>query len=807
VHSAKVAALRNEVAQRALNDAFWMQVDVDDRSHSHSHSHTRTDPVASVAEREPWLLSALRNESKFVAVPDSSDVLHVDDGSGQVVPLMRRVDLSQVLSSDTWRSLSDAQRRDLAALLPRAVDADDAVCALFDRRATGRFGRDDVARVQDVLSHRSAQLDPLVVQLARAEAERGARIYDALQLRVQRRAVRDALRWRSSRAPLDDADRELLAVLEHVVAGDEAAGADVERLEPPLLPACADRLLEEPLFSERANAIFAAAVAAVAAVPQSPPHQWTAEQALADATRASRPLAAIGDDAANAILFPQPSNPVALVGAAAASAKRRREKLAENVDSQAPVNAATSDAAAAATAEAAEADTKPEPKPEPKKRKSKQVEAAVKVEDAADDEEPKAAATAEPAVAEAAAVAAAVAAEPKKRKNKATRAPYAETVVFPTLLVVRDVFFMDIAAPLTASALAPQLAAHELLQNEKPFAMTWELFAELALQVMGGPVQADSSKKRGKKGAADADDADDDDDDAFKYVQTGGWIEARDGGAWHWIAAVPDVADRKGQAVLTYGLQTAGQILAFVASRRAIADQIGAGENHVARIAANSALADGRVVRTSLSLPPLHPLGVAQIQREEFVRYAISPAPFSYSNDGHWVLSASTGPAIDSNKARHHILLRGDRPSHITLMTVVADAMARMPGGVATRADVAVQVSASPFFDRGTHTDADLIPMLSGALDRLRLTPDPCVRFSATQALWIYMWRSRPTAFSTTFSTASPDQAAAALALQARVLNAIALARANAVAALAVAPEQQQQQDDNNNNEDDNNED
>ena len=48
------------------------------------------------------------------------------------------------------------------------------------------------------------------------------------------------------------------------------------------------------------------------------------------------------------------------------------------------------------------------------------------------------------------------------------------------------------------------------------------------------------------------------------------------------------------------------------------------------------------------------------------------------------------GPGSQSQKARDHFLLHKDRPPHISLLCLVRDAAARLPGGIGTRPDVAI---------------------------------------------------------------------------------------------------------------------
>ncbi|KAJ1617593.1 hypothetical protein T492DRAFT_893425 [Pavlovales sp. CCMP2436] len=77
-----------------------------------------------------------------------------------------------------------------------------------------------------------------------------------------------------------------------------------------------------------------------------------------------------------------------------------------------------------------------------------------------------------------------------------------------------------------------------------------------------------------------------------------------------------------------------------------------------------------------------------------------------------------------------HALLRSDRPSHVTILTLVRDAAARLPDGVGTRADVSELLRDSQF-------------VVSGALDRLHYEKDTCVKYEPERKLWIYLHRNR----------------------------------------------------------------
>ncbi|XP_060084113.1 nuclear factor related to kappa-B-binding protein-like isoform X2 [Ylistrum balloti] len=94
------------------------------------------------------------------------------------------------------------------------------------------------------------------------------------------------------------------------------------------------------------------------------------------------------------------------------------------------------------------------------------------------------------------------------------------------------------------------------------------------------------------------------------------------------------------------------------------------------------------------------------------------------------------------NKAREHALLISNRPSFVTILTLVRDAAARLPNGEGTRGDICELLKDSQFLAPGV-SDAQINVVVSGALDRLHSEKDPCVKYDVNRKLWIYLHRSR----------------------------------------------------------------
>ena len=147
--------------------------------------------------------------------------------------------------------------------------------------------------------------------------------------------------------------------------------------------------------------------------------------------------------------------------------------------------------------------------------------------------------------------------------------------------------------------------------------------------------------------------------------------------------------------------------------------------------------------KNTLTLPPGSHTQLATFRREEAARYAHPDLPFTYTcRDGSCSAAAPLGKKSEHGKAREHFLLVTERPPSVTLLSLVRDAAARLPGGEGSRTDVCELLKESAYITDGAN-DAQVSTVVSGALDRLHYEGDPCVRFDAERKLWIYLHGSR----------------------------------------------------------------
>lgn len=132
-------------------------------------------------------------------------------------------------------------------------------------------------------------------------------------------------------------------------------------------------------------------------------------------------------------------------------------------------------------------------------------------------------------------------------------------------------------------------------------------------------------------------------------------------------------------------------------------------------------------------------------RKEEQLRYSVPDRAFSYTAaDGKKSIVAPLRRCggKPTSKARDHFMLKRDRPPHVTILCLVRDAAARLPGSIGTRADVCTLIRDSQYIVEDV-TDSQVNQVVSGALDRLHYERDPCVQFDGERKLWVYLHRDR----------------------------------------------------------------
>lgn len=110
-----------------------------------------------------------------------------------------------------------------------------------------------------------------------------------------------------------------------------------------------------------------------------------------------------------------------------------------------------------------------------------------------------------------------------------------------------------------------------------------------------------------------------------------------------------------------------------------------------------------------------------------------------------------------TGRPREHYLLKPSRPPYVTVVSLVRDAVARLPNFMGTRQDVCVLLRDSQYVIPDA-TDQQLNQVVSGGLERLQYEKDSCVKFDAVQKQWVYLhgFRSKED-FATAEATAPPS--------------------------------------------------
>ncbi|GAB2286053.1 hypothetical protein Dimus_020477 [Dionaea muscipula] len=154
---------------------------------------------------------------------------------------------------------------------------------------------------------------------------------------------------------------------------------------------------------------------------------------------------------------------------------------------------------------------------------------------------------------------------------------------------------------------------------------------------------------------------------------------------------------------------------------------------------------DLRAQKSLITISPSSEEVRAYFRKEEQLRYLVPDRAFSYTAaDGKKSIVAPLrrGGGKPASKARDHFMLKRDRPPHVTILCLVRDAAARLPGSIGTRADVCTLIRDSQYIVEEV-SDSQINQVVSGALDRLHYERDPCVQFDGERKLWVYLHRER----------------------------------------------------------------
>ena len=135
-------------------------------------------------------------------------------------------------------------------------------------------------------------------------------------------------------------------------------------------------------------------------------------------------------------------------------------------------------------------------------------------------------------------------------------------------------------------------------------------------------------------------------------------------------------------------------------------------------------------------------------RKQERMRYALPHKPFTYCMHGYYSIVGRVKGIYHHNagseppKGRVHSLLIPNRPNFITMTVLVTDAVARLPNGKGTRADICTLLQDSQFIQEGVNKDS-LSSSVSKALDKIQDDDDPPVKYYPKRREWLYLHRAR----------------------------------------------------------------
>ena len=132
-----------------------------------------------------------------------------------------------------------------------------------------------------------------------------------------------------------------------------------------------------------------------------------------------------------------------------------------------------------------------------------------------------------------------------------------------------------------------------------------------------------------------------------------------------------------------------------------------------------------------------------EFQSQERARYSQPAQHFQWTHPAGY--TTLVGPVKGLGAGRHtkqHAMLVPDRPAGVTILTLVRDAVSRLPNGEGTRTDIIELLKDSQYLVNELDNNS-LTTTVSGALDRLQNEPDASVRFDSNKKIWTYLHRDR----------------------------------------------------------------
>ncbi|XP_023326447.1 nuclear factor related to kappa-B-binding protein-like isoform X2 [Eurytemora carolleeae] len=130
-----------------------------------------------------------------------------------------------------------------------------------------------------------------------------------------------------------------------------------------------------------------------------------------------------------------------------------------------------------------------------------------------------------------------------------------------------------------------------------------------------------------------------------------------------------------------------------------------------------------------------------EYRQQETERYSVPTVPYEWRVQDY---RSCVGPVKGglAVKGKNHTMLKSKRPLYVTILTLVRDAVSRLPNGEGSRSDIMELLLYSQYLTENID-QVSLNTTVSGALDRLQNETDSCVKYDTNRKIWIYLHRDK----------------------------------------------------------------
>ena len=129
-------------------------------------------------------------------------------------------------------------------------------------------------------------------------------------------------------------------------------------------------------------------------------------------------------------------------------------------------------------------------------------------------------------------------------------------------------------------------------------------------------------------------------------------------------------------------------------------------------------------------------------QEQEARRYEVPGDPWQWQCHGYTSVVPPVRNIVPGARPKPHVMLVPDRPAAVSVVSLVRDAVSRLPHGEGTRSDIVELLRDSQYLHDNIETSA-LTATVSGALDRLQNDAEAPVKYDNNRKIWIYLHKDK----------------------------------------------------------------